>query len=457
MIINSLQKSLSAVLHLAPFLLVVVCASTAQDTSGVVPGNPDAAPDSTFVVDRILISGNSLTKDFVVLREMTLRPGSVITRRALDYDRDRIYSLGLFTQVELHIIPSAAPKASVLVIVSERWYIYPYPILGIKDRDWEKLFYGAGIIHLNFRGRNEKLIASFVFGYDPGFYVSYRNPFLSEEGIYFFEGRIGSNKVRNRSLLVLPSPDVNFDERHITLSLTLGRRFGIAHTAWFTLGYEYVGITAYYPGSTISPSGEDMFPVIGAGYTYDTRDLQEYPGYGSYLRAAVTKYGVTSGSGHVNIIRYDADGRHFMPLLPNTVLGARVFTNCTAAGPAPSYQRVFFGYNERIRGHFREITEGEDIFGLSAELHYMVVPIRTISVSPLPTEFGIWKFGIAAALFADAGTIWFRGRPVALDDFIKGYGVGIHFLLPYSFVLRAEYALNEVRQGEFIFDLGAWF
>jgi len=456
MMINTPQKSLPAVLCSIALFLVIPCVSRAQDTS-VVRKNPEAVPDSAYFVDRILVSGNSLTKDFVVLREMTLKPGSVITHQALDFDRDRIYSLGLFTQVELHIIPSSPPKASILVIVSERWYIYPYPILGIKDRDWEKLFYGAGIVHLNFRGRNEKLVASFIFGYDPGFSVSYRNPFLSEEGIYFFEGRVGSNKVRNRSLLVLPSPDVNFDERHITASLTLGRRYGIEHTAWLTLGYEYVGLTTYFPGSTISPSGEDMFPVIGAGYVYDTRDLQEYPGRGSYLRAAVTKSGITAGSARVNTVRYNADGRRFIPLASNTVLGARMLTDFTAAGPAPSYQRVFFGYNERIRGHFRDVIEGENIFCISAELHYMIVPTRYLSVGKLPSEFGIWKFGAAAALFADAGTIWFRGRPVALDGFLKGYGAGVHFLLPYSFVLRAEYALNEARQGEFILDLGSWF
>ena len=64
---------------------------------------------------------------------------------------------------------------------------------------------------------------------------------------------------------------------------------------------------------------------------------------------------------------------------------------------------------------------------------------------------------IAAAVFADVGTIRFRGTPLALNDVLKGYGAGLHFLLPYSFVLRAEYALNEVRDGEFILDLGSWF
>ena len=59
--------------------------------------------------------------------------------------------------------------------------------------------------------------------------------------------------------------------------------------------------------------------------------------------------------------------------------------------------------------------------------------------------------------YGDAGMVWFRGTPVALDRLAKGYGVGINYLLPYGLVLRTEYAFNEVRRGQFIIDVGASF
>ena len=37
-------------------------------------------------------------------------------------------------------------------------------------------------------------------------------------------------------------------------------------------------------------------------------------------------------------------------------------------------------------------------------------------------------------------------------SFATGYGAGIHFLLPYSVVLRTEYAWNEYGMGQFIID-----
>jgi hypothetical protein len=76
-------------------------------------------------------------------------------------------------------------------------------------------------------------------------------------------------------------------------------------------------------------------------------------------------------------------------------------------------------------------------------------------VDPLPDGFNLWRFGIGAAIFADAGTAWFRETKFSVADLAKGYGGGIHLLLPYSTVLRLEYAWNELRRGEFIFDLGA--
>jgi outer membrane protein assembly factor BamA len=101
--------------------------------------------------------------------------------------------------------------------------------------------------------------------------------------------------------------------------------------------------------------------------------------------------------------------------------------------------------------------EGESMLGASAELHYTLLAPRYFRLSDLPAEFAVWRFGVTAALFADAGTAWFRGSTVALNNFARGYGGGVDFLLPYSAVLRIEYALNEVRRGEFIVDAGASF
>jgi outer membrane protein assembly factor BamA len=245
----------------------------------------------------------------------------------------------------------------------------------------------------------------------------------------------------------------DFDEKHFSGSVTVGRRFGISHTLWLMTGFEVVNIPDNRLNQTVSPDGVDAFPIATFGYALDTRDLREYPAAGNYLRLAVTKTGWPSD--HLDLVRYAADARHFEPLPFGTTLGVRAFTDLVAGSRTPTYNRVYFGYGERIRGHFKEVMEGENQFGATAEFHVPLLSPRYFIVSALPREFGIWRFGIGAAVFADAGTVWFRGAPFALNALAKGYGVGLHFLLPYSAVLRTEFAWNEARRGEFIFDIGS--
>jgi len=416
--------------------------------------NASTVPDSLFVVGNILITGNSQTKDFVVLREMSLREGTRITQRQLEYDRNRIYSLGLFNQVEIGVMPGADSVAMLVVTVHERWYIFPYPIFGLKDRDWSKVFYGVGIVHNNFLGRNEKIYASCIFGFDPSVRLTYRNPSLSNDGSYFLIASVGYATIRNRSL-VAQTGNSNFDERHVSAGMTIGRRLGLTHNLWLSASYEVVQVSDYQPGRTITLDGNDRFPIAGVGYAYDTRDLFEYPSTGTLAQVTMTKYGIPGNA--IDFVRYATDLREYVSVTSKIVIQGRLFGDIVAAGPTPSYNRVYFGYGERIRGHFTEVIEGEHLAGASLETHYSVFPAHYFKVGFLPEQFSVWRFGISAAAFADAGTAWFRGQPFALDSFTKGYGFGLHFLLPYSAVIRIEYAWNEARRGEFIFDLGAAF
>jgi outer membrane protein assembly factor BamA len=82
------------------------------------------------------------------------------------------------------------------------------------------------------------------------------------------------------------------------------------------------------------------------------------------------------------------------------------------------------------------------------------MPVRVFRMPGtfLPDEFTVWQFGISLALFADAGTTWFRHEHISIADMLSGYGGGIRFLLPYGVVARTEYAINNHGKGQFIFD-----
>jgi len=409
-----------------------------------------SATDSVLTVRDVVIEGNLTTKDFVIIREMKLKPGEMITADALDHDQRRIYSLQLFNKVELEVKPEGA-EAVVLVRVDERWYLFPFPVFGVRYRDFKKLYYGAGLLHSNFRGRNEKLFFEFALGYDRWVTLFYQNPKLTDDDDIFLGIQARYSEIQSLSV----ETDV-YDQTNLKLGVTHGKRFGLYQSLLGWVNYDLWKISEPSIGRTVSPDGRDAFLSLGASYALDTRDLREYTTQGASLVVFGSKLGL--GESPVNFFRYGFDARAFTRMDNNISLGGRMFTNLAGGGAIPKYQRAYFGYNERIRGYFRTALEGEHIVGGNAELRIPLLEPRyyTLPFEFIP-QFSTLRYGLYAGVFADAGTVWFRGQRVFDRKWYAGYGAGLHFLLPYSIVLRTEYALNNAGRGEFIVDFGASF
>jgi outer membrane protein assembly factor BamA len=424
-------------------IMVAVC-------SGGVRGQSESVRDTSVVIDSVIVTGNAKTKEYIILNEMTLKPGSAVTPEALAFDRSRIYSLGLFTRVDLSN-ESVDGKEILFVDVSERWYIIPLPLFGFRDGDPKKPYYGGGVLHNNFRGRNQKLFGMVVFGYNPALALSFSDPLISDAHNLYFSSSLSFSRVRNRSQLQSDLTG-DYDELYYDGSATLGKRFSLYETLGMKIGYQVVHVTNYLPWRTVASDGTDRYLYGSLSYTFDSRDLREYPSGGALAILYVNKYGF--GESEVNYTRLGADLRGYLPLSGALTFAARVHGTVVSGGTPPTYGHVFFGYGERIRGHFKTVYEGENMFGSTVELRYSILPARDIyfSAIPLPPEFSIWRFGISLGVFADAGVTWFRGERPGLRSFATGYGAGIRFLLPYSVVVRTEYAFDELRNGQFIVD-----
>ncbi len=428
----------------ALLLLLITTALTTLSQQALPP-----APDTPLgVLDTVMISGNEKTKSYVILDEMALRKGTVVTPALLEYDRSRIYSLGLFTRVDLWY-DSLGTIRFLLVDVRERWYFIPFPTFGFRDGDPKKPYYGAGILHTNVAGRNQKLYAALTLGYDPNASVSFVDPLLSRRAGLYGAISLSYSHARNKSAL----EEALTGEYHVTqfsAGGTLGRRFSLHETAGISLGYTSVAVPQYYPGRTVSSDGRDGFLWGTLSFTHDSRDLSEYATRGLFAALSVTQNGF--GESVLSYTRTTADLRGYAPLGAGFSLAARLYSSMVAGGEVPTYGRAFFGYGDRIRGFYNDIAEGDDIALASSEVRFAVLPARTIEITglPIPEQFTIWRFGISLVLFADAGTTWFRGESPGLRTLCSGAGAGIHFLLPYSAIARLEYARNSAHRGEWI-------
>lgn len=406
------------------------------------------------VVEKIVVSGNKTTDSDVILREMQHRVGGRFHAELLPYERDRIYSLGLFNRVEIfHAVLEGS--ATIFVDVHERWYIFPMPVLGIKDRDWKKFYYGLGVVHNNFRGRNEKVLGAFALGYDPWFTAMYSSPALFGKRSLFFETQFTYTNTKNRSV-VYEQERQDFKETWYLFNITPGVRLSLFTSVSFTLGYRAISLSSNIPGHTKSPDGSDSFFFGSLQFRYDTRDITEYPMYGTYVRASFSKSGM--GISDVDHFRTLADLRQYVPLSERFSIAGRLHASIAGGTRLPRYSHMFIGYEEKVRGHYREVSEGENIFLSSVEARFRLLgPTYYEWKSAMLPEFSVFRYGVNLALFGDMGRAWFRDDTFREFKPVKGFGAGIHLLLPYSGVLRIEYAFNESLQGEFIMDLFVMF
>jgi outer membrane protein assembly factor BamA len=408
------------------------------------------SPDSAIIVRDIQIRGNVSTKEHVILREMSLKIGDTLTQQVKDLDRNNIYNLRLFNKVD--ITDSVDHNwATVIITVSERWYFIPFPVFGMKYRDLSKLYYGAGMMHQNFRGNNEKLFTLFYFGYDQLFMINYQNPKITDDDDIFIVTALTLQKLHN-----LSSTSEEYMNSNLFLRGTIGKRFGMYQTLSSTFGYELWQISDPRIVITSSSSGRDAFLALALSYRFDTRDNNEYTTNGSLVSLGISKNGF--GESEVNITTAGYDLRKFFGFNKESTFGVRTAGSFAWGSTIPSYRHVFFGYDDRLRGYFYKKIEAENKISASMELRLPILLPRYLEIDWFRVpEFQKLRYGLYFGIFADAGKAWTRNQVLSEQPWYSGYGAGFQFLLPYGFTIRTEMAINNLGDTEYFVDFDTSF
>jgi outer membrane protein assembly factor BamA len=407
----------------------------------------------TYVLNKIFIEGNKTTRPFVILRELPFKPGDTVNTREIEFGRERIYSTGLFTRVQVEPEPVSKNSIDLLIYVEERWYLWPYPVIGFQDRDLSRFYWGAGVVHLNFRGRDETLGGMFALGYDPFGAVMFRSPSIGPRENYIVS--MEASYSRGRNFGVDPgAASGEFNDNFGELHADIGRRFGIYSTLTFGTSYNYVSRNLDTTGLTLSPTGTDVFAALKLSYTYDSRNLRSYATEGSYLYLALEKFGL--GESVVDFGRLSFDARDYVSFLDNFTFAARVHGNFAEGPKIPPYNHVFIGYVERVRGMFNTVSEGQSIFGANMELRIPIIKQMYIEIPDFPLkEFISNRIALYWNFFADAAETTGKRLQLNADNALYGYGGGLSLLLPYDIILQFDYARGSDKHWEFIFDFGA--
>ena len=424
---------------------------------------------------KIIIYGNRKTKDYIILREMQLKPGDSIPVikliEVLEKERQHIYNTTLFVEVLVEPLIISAFEFDISITLKERWYIFPVPELQFVDgtfNEWlikykgdlNRLNYGVKFTHRNLSGRKDELRVHLLNGYTKTVAFHYKAPYSNPSLTNGFS--VGGGYYKNREIIYKTSYDneVVFFKRNnfvrkawdIKLGYSIRKRIKTTHT--FHLNYSHVNIDdsiispiynkAYFNKSTSKIGYVDLY------YTLNYIDVNNvlYPLTGFSASGALGKRGL-GFSGGINMFSIEAEANKYWGLGKKWYASAQLQGNIKLPFNQPFINQQAFGYgNTYVRGLEYKIIDGVAYaiskFNLKREIFNFTINTifkKSKTLNKIP-------FIIYAKTFADMGYSYNRGEFISRlnNKFLGSTGVGVDIVTIYDLQIRIEYSLNQLGQ-----------
>ncbi|WP_246523631.1 outer membrane protein assembly factor BamA [Neoroseomonas eburnea] len=395
-------------------------------------------------VERIEITGNTRTQDRVIRREFRLAEGDPLVVQQVRRSRDRIRSLGFFSDVQINTQPGSAPDRTILNTQ-------------VTERATGEFTLGGG------------------YSTDAGFLadIGLRERNLLGTGV---DARVNLTLAQYRSQVDISVTDPQFLERNLAagadvflvqrdLTDTSGyseRRAGFALRMGYEINehlrqswsYSLVDRELYDVDENASrfvreQEGRTLLSQVSTTLTYDRRDSRIEPRRGYVARVGADFAGI---GGDVHYVRLRADGQYYIPF--ERMLGDPDYVLVLAAGggylepyndnDTRIVDRFFLG-GENLRGFAlggagpRDISTNDSLGGQvmwtsSAEFRFPL---------PVPSELGFIgrAFVDVGSLSGLPSSVNNSGCPTTVPDCVRddssprvGAGVGISWRSPIGLI-----------------------
>jgi len=399
-----------------------------------------------FVIDSVLVSGNTRVRDEAILREMQLRAGARFDPEMLERDRRFIEDLSAFATADAAVDSAGAGHCIIRVCVTERSSLVTslaYPVLEY-DFDRQRLRYGVRWNDRNFRKRLESLSSSAIrdnLGRDnvsAGWstrWVGWTQLGLSVGGSYFHRHDA-------------PIERAIVEQTRVSAGVSIPLVDSRARVVQITGG---LGLTNNRLGESGQSSTFETLVSPGVGVRYDSRDSGLRPRKGEALFSGLTLHTVVN-DGRGPYFLYTADARLYRAVSPRSVLA--MWTRLDYQfGEFPDYIRFGLGGSGTLRGYNRNAFRGSHRWFQTAELR--ISPWnRWLTRFPI---VGVTDFRLAFAVFVDTGIAWRRAASFSSDNAHSGFGAGLRLYSPIQDVLRFDVGMTAHGTAHAYFSSGVRF
>lgn len=385
-------------------------------------------------VAEVKVSGNKKTKEGIIRREISTKPGDVLSVKKLQEDQRRIYNLGAFQDVSVKIDPvQGKPEYVVTFEVSERKT--GTATAGVAWSPSEGLVGRVEIAEENLFGNLQRLNLRAEFGsgrsnYELGFYEPWLDKNRTSIGFNIYS-LTSQRKIEDDNA---PDGFWDYTQSRRGGNVTLGRPLDLNTRASLTLKIEDTSNTTSEQDWSAPEGGSTRSLTLSL--RNDTRDDFMDPNKGRVLRGSVEYAGGFLG-GDNDFIKYSADGSAYYEVRKGHVLAFHMGAGL-ANTDLPDQELFRLGGGETIRGYRYGELSGDKMAVFNAEY-----------------RFDIGK-SLQGVVFVDAGKTWDYAESLSLDGGKMGYGVGVRIMVPALGLMRIDYGIGE-SGGQTYFSFGQSF
>ncbi len=378
----------------------------------------------------IKIRGNTKTKDNVIRRELTIKPGEEFDGDKVKRSRAKLFNLGYFGDVKAYTEPTDRPELRDLVFEVEEkktgsltfgvGYSSIEDLIGFVQLQQDNFDIGNPP---SFTGGGQKIKAKARFGAKSGEYtLSFTEPYFMgyplSLGFDIYDSR------RDWSA---------YDQRNTGGDVRISKRLTDYVSLNTMYKYEVVNISSVASDASDvikEEEGEFATSSLMAGLTRDTRDDAFITTQG-FLGNISMEYAGGFLGGDRNFTKYAGDATWFYPVVKKEEyeqvvslrLRAGIAKEFSPSDNVPINERFFIGGADTIRGYPERDVGPKDEDGN---------PIggKSFFVANAEYTFPIWKRVIRGAFFYDVGNAWKETDQIDFNDLSSGVGAGVRMQTP---------------------------
>jgi outer membrane protein assembly complex protein YaeT len=387
------------------------------------------------IVEDIEISGNVLTREQVIRRELTFKKKDVLDHFALNKSRKNLYDLGIFGRVQFTLKPEAGSSGArrqqaVRVEVTE---LKPFALRYGFQYDTETKFgIAAELINRNLFGTSQLAGASFNLNrYEKGAQAFFRSQ-------YFLGKKVNSEIFTFLNRKILPAYTVDKTGLTLQQQVKLRQHWMLSYNYTFERRRVFAGATSELDVSDEPVNVGRMNFTVSA----NTRDDIMNPSRGMFFSQSLDYAAPVFGS-EVQFLRYF--GQYFFikkvtgPV--SYALGIRLGLGKGFGGDLPLSDRFFAGGGTSIRGFaYNEV-------GPKSPESQLPVGGDALLILNQELRSSIYKW-LGGVLFLDIGNVYAKLGDFNPFETRETAGVGLRLATPVV-LLRFDWGFKlDRRPGE---------